>query len=1004
MFDVPVLTKTIIQSGEMDVGQDENMDFETDMASSDIDDSQIDEAHPGDSPTSTQELLRPLQETADRVSRQIEQFAKALDRFISKKNDDDSEATEQRDVWKETLLLLDDYSDIAGQDANQAKPKSPTPGQIQKNRKSLGDSAAQTEGILLESKLWQLTAQLLPCKYLDLIDNNSYVANAVMAELHRYSSNHEIWAAFLEIDRIAGQYQILLEWLQDWKREISPPIIDEETLDSYDKTHRGGVMWADGNLFTQAPIKTQKRTRVHPGPLLPNPDIRAAHVRKTDGVLLVTQMDPDAVTRQVSHLEPEDEALERSAWHASWELLRRGESMRRTREWFEDRTQLWRSLVIRNPPYKPVNVSLADQTIEQEQEETRDRWCRVMNFASNREYMTLCHAMSESGSATIAYEKAVYGILCGNYAASAPVCKSLDDHFFALFNELFIERFEKFTIQFRKNLADSAINDFNLPLSSIGEVTRFFNAAQTNAQTKSETHQPLKYLQGMLMCDQIAEFLLELGHAAAKMAHATQVSHSLFDKDETQINECAQVASQNEDVVRMAVHLQLALDHVGELKEAYETDEVALENNIINYIALLERRFKYALIPLYASRLQPNRQPRIMGRILANVVDPKERNMQMKLMKQYQIPVYQVVYTICDYARRSWEIHLKDSGKEGCPQKFVTYVNKIARTNTDFIGVLEETDPAAHVIEAHEWVAYMDVHHWGMAVWLVTSLYKSLLFAGKLAAAKDLAERVDLATTSLKVTGMNLSVAALIQDEDPQDDSDKDMDGDQAEDENLSKLASPSKRRREPKLDHPLAKETTDRSKLAEQSITWAHLEQLVLAMDALELWQTYADEVNELARQDDTNIRTAKKNLNTALQAVHHAMQPLLEQGFLTYANDEAEDDDLASIRKAYLPECILAYNSALYFAGHAITRQHLVQCMELAQKVAKNSSLTQAFVDSKRMSELVTAFANDSHALLRANEQRLKNDRGRGGKRNPANGMHGGRADIWQVSWKDD
>jgi nuclear pore complex protein Nup107 len=137
--------------------------------------------------------------------------------------------------------------------------------------------------------------------------------------------------------------------------------------------------------------------------------------------------------------------------------------------------------------------------------------------------------------------------------------------------------------------------------------------------------------------------------------------------------------------------------------------------------------------------------------------------------------------------------------------------------------------------------------------------------------------------------------------------------------------------------------------------------------------------------------MRTMKTILQAALDDVRNAMYPLLEADFLSRPSDEAEAVSLTNIRNFYVPECILAYNSVLYFAGHAISRNWLVECMSLAQIVATTDSITEAFVESSRMKELVAAFALSSQALLRANEQG-----GRKGKRDEV-------FEIWQVKPQD-
>ena len=79
--------------------------------------------------------------------------------------------------------------------------------------------------------------------------------------------------------------------------------------------------------------------------------------------------------------------------------------------------------------------------------------------------------------------------------------------------------------------------------------------------------------------------------------------------------------------------------------------------------------------------------------------------------------------------------------------------------------------------------------------------------------------------------------------------------------------------------------------------------------------------------------------------------MYPLQNIDFLCQPLDDAEAKVLHRIRVHFLPECFLAYNDVLYFAGHAISRSFLVECMNLAQIVATNETITKAFVEGKLM-----------------------------------------------------
>jgi len=66
------------------------------------------------------------------------------------------------------------------------------------------------------------------------------------------------------------------------------------------------------------------------------------------------------------------------------------------------------------------------------------------------------------------------------------------------------------------------------------------------------------------------------------------------------------------------------------------------------------------------------------------------------------------------------------------------------------------------------------------------------------------------------------------------------------------------------------------------------------------------------------------------------------------------------------YLPETVLAHISALHFAGTTLSRDYLLECMELACSISDGTSnVGQTFLKCNRMDELIEAFASCSKAL---------------------------------------
>jgi nuclear pore complex protein Nup107 len=90
-----------------------------------------------------------------------------------------------------------------------------------------------------------------------------------------------------------------------------------------------------------------------------------------------------------------------------------------------------------------------------------------------------------------------------------------------------------------------------------------------------------------------------------------------------------------------------------------------------------------------------------------------------------------------------------------------------------------------------------------------------------------------------------------------------------------------------------------------------------------------------------------------------------------------------------------VLAYNSVLNFGGHALSREVLLKCMDLAAKVAEEGSdLGECFRAAGRMSELMHSMATASKSIMRAEEAGQKL-----GKKVKARKLKGENLQIWSV-----
>lgn len=129
--------------------------------------------------------------------------------------------------------------------------------------------------------------------------------------------------------------------------------------------------------------------------------------------------------------------------------------------------------------------------------------------------------------------------------------------------------------------------------------------------------------------------------------------------------------------------------------------------------------------------------------------------------------------------------------------------------------------------------------------------------------------------------------------------------------------------------------------------------------------------------------------------------MKPVLK-GWLLETNDRNDELEFAYLREAYLPETLIAYVSALQYAGNSLTRDNLLEAMDLAAVVAeRDSDIAALLVKTGRMKELVEAFASVSKAL--AGEQTEKKKSGKASKAGPTSAKKmkemGWSKELWKV-----
>jgi nuclear pore complex protein Nup107 len=480
-----------------------------------------------------------------------------------------------------------------------------------------------------EAQTWDLLGRLVHLRYPPpgSTDNasNSLSRHKV---LHQYSTEREVWEKFLEEDEVALERKTVLQWLQD-TAEDSGEEIDVLVHDLQQNAERGDII-AHGWLHTKAAIKKQKRIHVWPQALdSASAEVQKVHLNSSGTEPLITQLDPDAMTRQNRKLETQDVHFERAIWLGCYEMLRRGRSTEQIREWCMDRTEVWRAVSMGGfPDQKPEDAAEAADP------------------ASISLWRRMCFSLARNGGGD-EYERAVYGILSGDISSVEGVCRSWNDFVFVHYNALLRSQFDNYLQKLypQQSVAGQAgvfdaVQFHGDPKTA---AKRLIKTLKTDRRISAETLQPMKMIQGVLIGNQFDSFIYQQGLALEKFANAKAPSNLFPVTDEQTENDLDEYVHMNDyENIRVFTHILLILTNLGlDLGGAYRQSVV--ENVIVSYISFLRLAGKEELIPLYCAQLSGTRRYATLCRNLIDVTDHEQRVTQIQLMRDLGLDVQEFV-------------------------------------------------------------------------------------------------------------------------------------------------------------------------------------------------------------------------------------------------------------------------------------------------------------------------------------------------------------------------
>ncbi|GMG28167.1 unnamed protein product [Aspergillus oryzae var. brunneus] len=891
------------------------------------------------------QALHPLRRTADRVTRQIEAFAEKLDRFKQKENRDS-----EFENYQAAYQLVKSYQNLANDSIEDISKQNTL------KRAKMGWNTSRTNGtaaqdpktqeelqrLQLEANTWQLLLNLISINDPPSRASAKQAQETAFQNLHRYSTDREIWEQFVGADHYALECVIIMKWLEHTSKSASQDI-DSIISELEAQAQRGQGMWTHGWLYTKETIKGQKRLRAWPQPLEPNdPAVAASLLVSEKSESMITQLDPDAVTRQKQKLQKQDQFHERATWMTCWKMLRQGESWTKIREWAESCLENWRAVSL-------CGSSVDASSSRGERTPVDDGTTRMMNWRSQTTWRNACSALARS-QGTEDFERAVYALLCGETEAAFKVCQSWDDYLYVYFNSVVLSRYQGFCKQFQRKLNHSPTVPVAFVPEPVGyaDVNKFVLYTKGNDRVGVEARNPYRTIQAAILGKGYDSFFHSLAKAVSQAAASKGDLSFVPDLPPAAVDDSLLIAAEDGDALRIATHLYIIANSLGYVRSDTQFSTNA-SINVIGYIANLEEARIYDIIPLYASLLPTYQAHSVLGQILIEVVDPRERRQQVRLMENHGIDVEAVLRDQWQWVSASVSSVEHSSTLKRYPKvvRRKDGLPEVVPVKKDYIGT-DVSGTEERVIRSLEWLRHVD-GQWGRICQLGALL---------LAAARELSRRMRLSDISRESFGFDLTeipfgVGDGAEASTPEPSS-----------PTKSRLfGSPHKRNRSLTNRLPSDEQT---SLLVQQSQTMRDLEELILAFNALEWFAVVCEKLDKNKRRRDSGtIKNLKDELQESLDEVSVHVDALLDE-WLMGAEDETEQAELEEIRKTYIPELFLDYHNALYYAGHVLTSELLVQCMNLAMQVSENEYLTSAFVASRRMAELVDALALSSKAMV--------------------------------------
>ncbi|KAJ4399002.1 Nucleoporin nup84 [Didymella pomorum] len=961
---------------------------------------------------------------ADRVGKEVEKFAERVDYWHTHGKESASvkhQATVSmvghfKDVAKSQVIELKRTSGVGNQAAlnksTRRRVQTMDDGSIGNSFQAEAPSSTPIDSASVkELRQWQ--AELATWELLSIIINHHHPEpgrdikaekQAQLAQVggnKRYSPNGEIWDRFLLQDDQAKEKALILRWLEQTAQD-SEGDIESITAVLEEKSGKGANTWTSGWLDTKSKIKQAKRMEGSENPLKPQNSTLKTADRSSQ---LVTQLDPDAPSRQKRVLEKSDEFYEKALWLVCYEMIRRGVPWAQICDWALERNEAWRGVSIgaAYESHTPGSPNVAGDTV---------------GYLFRR----MCFYAAQG--TRLHYEGAVYGLLSGDLGKVREVARTWDDHLYAHYNALLLSRFDsylqhQYPSRVTQNLSQRFV--FHDAVANLGEWSNssrlVIDTLKQHKASSALANAPVKLVQGALIGRSVGELVHNVGIALAELQQQDDGLGNLMVHPDSPENDRGPKAASGQPTTtadhtsralvsdphafRTLVHIFIALRGGLDLFDVEgRSQRLAMDNVIAGYIEFLRLSKRIQLIPLYAAQLEETRQAYSLARVLPDIKNRDEQKNCIALLESYGVDNVEVVAQGFLLAfNQSGFIHFDDEGNSVVTKPIKRFQllesteaidqNKRLlwpgqRIKPQFQGSRVEPKDEG-IIDAVYWYNYLSREVDATFEHLKNALMIFLL-NGRIAAAERMIEEVNVEYLSLSRTealcGYPFDFNAP--DADVQDEGTL-----HAHRETLSREA----RARLPVSQLPDAEQHRQIVEyLRIRSAPYYDLQQIVRLIAMFREWRTEEQEVINHRAQGKVNTKPIKELLEN-ITTVFDGLIPSLAVSY------ESDTPDSLNLKRAYIPEIIITYLSVLQTASFLLHRETAIKAMEIANLVAdpNNAWLADLFLATGRMSELVQTLAKVSQAMLNLNEFEGKK------KETKKRGSKGETLRIWDLNAYD-